>query len=69
MPQLFPGFMEPLLQKCVMGSDWLAGPVCCYWLNRLSCTSKHPASQLSGMRSCCIVNNGVINIAYQFELD
>ncbi len=29
--------------------------------------SKHPAPQLSGMCSSCIVNNGVVYIAYQFE--
>ncbi len=61
--------MKPLPQKYVMGSDWLAGPVCCDWLNCLYCTSKHPAPRLSGMRSDCIVNNGVVYIAHQFEPD
>ncbi len=58
--------MKPLHQKYAMGSDWLAGPVCCDSLNR-QCTSKRHAPQLSGMCSGCIVNNGVANIAYQFE--
>ncbi len=29
-------FMKPLPQKYAMGSDWLAGPVCCDWLNHLN---------------------------------
>ncbi len=41
-----------------MGSDWLAGPV---WL------AKPPLE--CGMCSGCIVNNGVVYIAYQFEPD
>ncbi len=53
----------------VMGSDWLAGPVCCDWLNHLYGASECPAPQLSGMCSGCIVNNGVVYIAYQFEPD
>ncbi len=54
-----------------MGSDWLAGPVCCDWLNHLKCVfePERPAPQLSGMCSGCIVNNGVVYIAYQFEPD
>ncbi len=59
--------MKPLPQKYVMGSDWLAGPVCCDWLNRLYCASERPAPRLSSMRSGWIVNNGVVYIAYQFE--
>ncbi len=39
---------------------------CCDLLNR-QCTSKRHTPQLSGMYSSCIVNNGVANIAYQFE--
>ncbi len=31
--------------------------------------SKRPAPHLSSMRSGCIVNNGVVYIAYQFEPD
>ncbi len=37
MRWLFPAFMKPLPQKYAMGSDWLAGPVCCDWLNCLKC--------------------------------
>ncbi len=33
---LFPGFMKLLLQKHAMGSDWLAGSLCCDWLNCLN---------------------------------
>ncbi len=73
----FPGFMKPLPQKYTMGSDWLAGPVCCDSLN-CQCVSKRPAPHLSCMFFClffclscmcsiCIVNNDVVNIAYQFE--
>ncbi len=40
-----------------MGWDWLAGSVCCDWLNR------------SGMCSGWIVNSGVVYNAYQFEPD
>ncbi len=58
--------MKPLPQKYALGSDWLA--VCCDSLNR-QCASKHHAPHLSGMRSGCIVNNDVVNIAYQFEPD
>ncbi len=61
--------MKPLPQKYAMVSDWFAGPVCCDWLNRLYCASERPAPQLSGMCSGCIVNNGVVYIAYQFEPD
>ncbi len=46
--------------------DWLAGPVCCDWLNR---ASKRPAPHLSGMCSGWIVNSGVVYNAYQFEPD
>ncbi len=56
--------MKPLPQKYAMGSDWLAGPVCYDWLNR-----NRPAPQLRFMCSSCIVNNGVVYIAYQFEPD
>ncbi len=66
---LFPGSVKALPQKYAMSSDWLTGPVCCDWLNRLYCVSKRPAPQLSGMCSGCIVNNGVVYIAYQFEHD
>ncbi len=52
-----------------MGWDWLAGSVCCDWLNRLYCTSERPAPLLSGMRSGWIVNSGVVYNAYQFEPD
>ncbi len=31
----FPGSVKALPQKYTMGSDWLAGPVCCDWLNHL----------------------------------
>ncbi len=58
--------MKPLPQKYTMGSDWLAGPVCCDLLNH-QCESKRHAPQLSGMCSGYIVNNGVVNIAHQFE--
>ncbi len=57
--------MKPLRHKYTMGSDWLAGPVCSDLLNR-QCASKRHAPQLR-MRSGCIVNNVVVNIAYQFE--
>ncbi len=60
--------MKPLPQKYTMGSDWLAGPVCCDWLNRLVHVQKCHAPHLR-MRSGCIVNNGIVNIAYQFEPD
>ncbi len=43
--------------------------MCCDSLNRLYCKSEHPAPQLNGMCSGCIVNNGVFYIAYQFEPD
>ncbi len=52
-----------------MGWDWLAGSVCCDWLNRLYCTSERPAPLLSGMCSGWIVNSGVVYNAYQFEPD
>ncbi len=58
--------MKPLPQKYAMGSDWLAGPVCCDSLNH-QCVSKGHAPRLSGMCSGCIANNDVVNIAYQFE--
>ncbi len=54
--------MKPLPQKYTMDSYWLAGPVCCDLL-------KHYAPHLSSMCSGCIVNNGVIYIAYQFKPD
>ncbi len=57
--------MKPLPQKYVMGSDWLAGPVCCDLLNRLYCMSERPAPRL--MCSGWIVNSGVVYNAYQFE--
>ncbi len=66
---LFPGFMKLLLQKYTMGSDWLAGSVCCDSLNRLYCTAERPAPLLSRMRSGWIVNSGVVYNAYQFEPD
>ncbi len=66
---LFPGFMKLLLQKYAMGWDWLAGSVCCDWLNRLYCTSERPAPLLSGMCSGWIVNSSVVYNAYQFEPD
>ncbi len=46
--------MKPLPHIYMMGFDW-------------SAVSKRPAPQLSGMCSGCIVNNGVVYIAYQFE--
>ncbi len=52
-----------------MGSDWLACPVCCDLLNRLVRMQKRHSPYLSGMFSGCIVNNGAVNIAYQFEPD
>ncbi len=55
--------MKTLPQKYTMGSDWLADSVCCDSLNHLQ---KRPAPQLTGMCSGCIVNNGVVNIAYHF---
>ncbi len=58
--------MKPRPQKYVMGSDWLSGPVCCDWLNRLVRVQKRHAPHLR-MFSDCIVNNGVVNITYQFE--
>ncbi len=58
--------MKPLPQKYAMGSDWLAGSVCCDSLNRLVHLQKHQAPHLR-MCSGCIINNGVVNIAYQFE--
>ncbi len=64
---LFPGFMKLLLQKYAMGWDWLAGSVCCDWLNRLYCTSERPAPLLSGMRSGWIGKQCVVYNAYQFE--
>ncbi len=66
---LFPGFMKLLLQKYAMGWDWLAGSVCCDWLNHLYCTSERPAPLLSGMCSGWIVNSAVVYNAYQFEPD
>ncbi len=33
----------------------------------LSGYTPDPAPHLSGMHSGCIVNNGIVNIAYQFE--
>ncbi len=60
-------FYEAPPSENVMGSDWLAGPLCCDWLNHLYGASECPAPQLSGMCSGCIVNNGVVYIAYQFE--
>ncbi len=66
-PRLFAVFMKPLPQKYAMGSDWLAGSVCCDSLNRIYCVSECPAPRLSGMCSSCIVNKGVVYIAYQFE--
>ncbi len=66
-PRLFPGFMKPLPQKYVKGSDWLAGPVCCDSLNRLYCASERPAPQLSGMCSGCIVNNGILYNSHVFK--
>ncbi len=52
--------MKPLPQKYAMGSDWLAGSVCCNWLN---------GPHLSSMCSGWILNSGVLYIAYQFEPD
>ncbi len=60
--------MKPLPQKYVMGSDWLAGPVCCDSLNRQWKVPKRQAPHLT-MHSDCVVNNDVINIAFQFEPD
>ncbi len=64
----FPGFMKPLPQNYAMGPDWLAGPVCCDSLNCLVRVQKRHTPLLR-MCSGCIVNNGVVNIAYQFEPD
>ncbi len=55
--------MKPLPQKFAMGSDLLAGAVCCDSLNR-QCLSKRHAPHLSGMCSGFIVNNDVVSIAY-----
>ncbi len=62
-------FYEPLPQKYAMGSDWLAGPVCCGFTKLPSAVQKHHAPHLSGMCSGCIVNNDVVNIVYQFVPD
>ncbi len=63
--------MKPRPQKYAMGSDWLAGPVCFDWLNRplVRIWTSRPAPRLNGMSSSCIVNNGIVYIAYQFEPD
>ncbi len=58
--------MKPLPQKYAMGSDWLAAPVCRDWLNSIWCASKRH-TPLVKMCFGCIVNNGVVYIAYQFE--
>ncbi len=60
--------MKPIPQKYTMDSDWLADPVCCDLLNHLVCVQKRHAPHLR-MCSGCIVNNGFVNIAYQFEPD
>ncbi len=61
--------MKLILQKYAMGWDWLAGSVCCDWLNRLYSTSERPAPHLSGMCSGWIVNSGFVYNAYQVEPD
>ncbi len=61
--------MKPFSQKYTMGLDWLAGPVCCDLINHQCVSNKHHAPCLSSMRSGCIVNNDVVNIADQFESD
>ncbi len=45
---------------------WLVSWPSVLWLAKLP---QRPAPQLSGMCSGCIVNNGVVYIAYQFEPD
>ncbi len=68
----FPGFMKPLPQKYTMGSDWLAGPVCCDLLNCLV-QSRNVAPLTSA--ACALVLycehwcHRIVNIAYQFEPD
>ncbi len=59
--------MKPLPQKYVMGCDLSAGPVCYNRQNHLYLNV--PAPQLRGMCSCCIVNNGIVYIDYEFEPD
>ncbi len=61
-------FHEAPPLQCAMGSDWLAGPVYCDSLNCLVRIQKCHAPHLR-MCSGCIVNNGVVNIAYHFEPD
>ncbi len=47
---------------------WLVSWPSVLWLAKPpSAVQKCPAPQLSGMCSGCIVNNAVLNIAYQFE--
>ncbi len=67
--RLFTWFYEAPPSEYCVGWDWLAGSVCCDWLNRLYCTSERPAPLLSGMCSGWIVNSGVVYNAYQFEPD
>ncbi len=62
-----PKWLIEISQKYAVGSDWLAGPVCCDLVNRLVDVQKCPAPHLSALCSANIVNNGVVNIAYQFE--
>ncbi len=68
-PDYFRVLWSLSLRNTQWALDWLAGPVCCDWLNRLYCASERPAPRLSGMCSGCIVNNSVMYIAYQFEPD
>ncbi len=49
------------LKNYTMGSDWLAAPVWCDWLNRLTSLT------LAACALGCIVEKAVVNIAYQFE--
>ncbi len=59
--------MKTLPQKYAMGSDWLAGPICCDSLNRPKSKVQKRHTPHLRMHFGCIVNYGVVNIAYQFE--
>ncbi len=60
--QLCPFSFECSIDFLVLWSPSLRNtPVCCDLLNPLSCASKRHAPQLSGSRSGCIVNNGIVN--------
>ncbi len=52
-----------------MGWDWLAGSVCCDWLNRPLQQRLNVPPLSSAMCSGWIVNSGIVYNAYQFEPD